>query len=103
MKEEDLHWVYIFKYWIGKSNPKFETKENEKEYLQSDEYVFRNQLVFSIIEYCKKLGLKPFQVKTEEVLNEFDALRIDSLEGIHGSSFFMTTLIPRISSNIILF
>ena len=54
MKEEDLHWIYIFHYWLGQSKPKFENKEDEKKYLGSDEYVFKNQLVFSIIEYCKK-------------------------------------------------
>jgi len=87
MEEEDLHWLYIFHYWINETTPKLELKESEKKYLHSDEYVFKNQLVFSIIEYCKKLGLKPFQEETREIFNKFDELRIDSLEGIYGNDF----------------
>ena len=82
MEEEDLHWLYIFHYWVAKKEPKFENQEDKKKYHLSDEYVFYNQLVFSIIEYCKKLGLKPFQEESEEVFHKFDQLMYDSIDGI---------------------
>lgn len=84
MKEEDLHWIYIFHYWLGQSKPKFENKEDEEKYLQSDEYVFKNQLVFSIIEYCKIKGLKPFEEESSEIFNKFNLIIDLSIDGIKG-------------------
>ena len=42
MKDEDLHWLYIFHYWLDITKPKFKTKEDENIFILMNMFLKTN-------------------------------------------------------------